>query len=51
MAALNSTVPSVLARIYVFVITDAITGTRRRGKEGGKQTAKFWAHIVESCST
>ena len=36
MSALNSTVASVLARIYVFVSTDANARTRKRGEGGGE---------------
>ena len=51
MAALNSTAPSMPARSYVFVLTDAIARTGKRGEGGGvrgagKQTAKCWAHMA-----
>ena len=52
MAALNCTVASVPAREYAFVLTDdanARTGKRGEGEE--KQTARCWAHVVETSST
>ena len=40
MAALNSTVASVLVREYVFSLTDANARTERRGEEGGEPNSK-----------
>ena len=44
MAALNSTVEPVPAQEQVFVLTDANART-------GKQTARCWALMAETCST
>ena len=51
MAALHSTVASVPAREYVFVLTDANAGQGREVTAEGKQTARRWVHMVETCST
>ena len=56
MAALNNTAPPTFARNYIFVLTDAISRTGKSGEGGGvretgKQTAKCWAHMAETCST
>ena len=40
MAALNWTVASVLAREYVFVLTDANARTGKRGEGGGEADSK-----------
>ena len=40
MAALNSTVASVLVREYVFSLTDENTRTERRGEGGGEPDSK-----------
>ena len=40
MAAINCTVASVLAREYVFVLTDANARTGKRGEGGGEADSK-----------
>ena len=52
-AALESTIVPVLAREYFFVLTAANARTGKRGEGGGegKQTARYWAHKAEICST
>ena len=40
MAASNSTVVSVLAREYLFILTDANARTRKRGEGGGEADSK-----------
>ena len=40
MTALNSTVASVPAREYVFVLTDTNARTRKRGEGGGEEDSK-----------
>ena len=40
MAALNCTIAPVLAREYVFVLTDANTRTGKRGEGGGEADSK-----------
>ena len=50
MAALNSTVEPVPVREHVFVLTDA-NATTGEEREAGKQTARCWALMAETCST
>ena len=51
MAALNCTVASVPTRECVFVLTDANARTGKRAEGEEKQTARCWAHVVETSST